>query len=83
MTDDHYNHLRELLEWVLRDLPRGPKLAYTLKEAIAATGIGKTSLYDDQAAGRLEMRKRGSSTIILTEELQRYLAALPAFGALP
>ncbi|WP_442680632.1 helix-turn-helix domain-containing protein [Sphingomonas sp. ASY06-1R] len=59
------------------DTSAAPKLAYTLKEAIAATGIGKTSLYDDMAAGRLTAKKRGTSTIILTDELRRYLAELP------
>ncbi len=55
-----------------------PKLAYSIEEAIAATGIGKTSLYDDIAAGLLVARKRGTRTIILTTDLNQYLAALPA-----
>jgi len=54
------------------------KLAYTIPEAIEATAIGRTSLYADIAAGRLETRKRGSRTIILADELRRYLADLPS-----
>lgn len=57
--------------------PAAPKLAYTIEEAIAATGIGKTSLYEDIAAGLLRAKKRGTRTILLTEDLAAYLAALP------
>ena len=53
------------------------KLAYTVDEAADVTSIGRTSLYADHAAGLIEMRKRGSRTIILADELRRYLAALP------
>jgi hypothetical protein len=53
------------------------KLAYTIAEAIKATGIGKTSLFAEMKAGRLVARKRGSQTLILAEDLRAYLAALP------
>jgi len=36
-----------------------PTLSYTVDEAAASTGIGRSTLYEDQAAGRLEFRKRG------------------------
>jgi hypothetical protein len=68
------------MERVLRETARGPKLAYTLDEAVASISIGRTSLYADHAAGLIEMRKRGSRTIILADELRRYLAALPVVG---
>lgn len=54
-----------------------PKLGYTIPEAVSASGIGRSSLYQDIAAGRIETRKRGSRTIILADELARYLADLP------
>ena len=54
-----------------------PKLAFSIPEAVRATGIGKTTLYEEIAAGRLIARKRGSSTIILTGDLNDYLEALP------
>jgi len=57
-----------------------PKLAYTIREAIDATGIKHSALYEEIKAGRLETRKRGSTTLILAEELRRYLAALPVGG---
>ena len=55
-----------------------PTLAYTIEEAVIATGISKRSLYEDIAAGKLKPRKRGRSTLILTEDLNAYMAALPA-----
>lgn len=58
-----------------------PKLAYTLDEAAAATGIGRSTLYEDQAKGLLTMRKRGRTTLILAEELARYLGDLHAMAS--
>jgi excisionase family DNA binding protein len=53
------------------------KLAYTVPEACAVTGIGRTSLYEDIRAGRLTARKRGTSTLILMADLVAYLDNLP------
>lgn len=54
-----------------------PKLALSIEDAIEASSIGRTSIYEDIAAGKLRARKRGRSTIILTVDLAEYLAALP------
>lgn len=59
---------------------RSAKLAYTIPEVIRATGIGRSSLYEDIGAGRLRTRKRGRCTIILAGELQDYLEGLPMGG---
>lgn len=53
------------------------KLAYRIDEAVAATGIGKSKLYLEIAAGRLKIRKLGSRTLILKADLEAWLAALP------
>lgn len=55
------------------------KLAYTIPEVCAATGLGRTSVYDEINAGRLRAKKRGSTTIILADDLAGYLRALPDF----
>ncbi len=52
------------------------KLAYTVREACAATGLGRSTLYEEVRAGRLIARKRGSKTVILEADLAAYLAAL-------
>jgi hypothetical protein len=54
-----------------------PVLSYTIAEAVTATGIGRSSLYEDIKAGKLTAKKRGASTVILAEELARYVAELP------
>lgn len=58
------------------------KLAYSIDEAVAATSISRSVIYEDIAAGRLTALKRGRSTIILAADLAAYLAALPPYGEL-
>ena len=53
------------------------KLAYTVKEALEAIGIGHSKLYEEIAAGRLKARKLGARTLILKTDLQAWLDALP------
>ncbi len=55
------------------------KLAYSIREAVAAGGGSRTKLYEAIAAGALKARKRGRSTVILAADLSRYLESLPAF----
>lgn len=57
-----------------------PKLAYTIPEAVKATGIGRSALYEEIKAGRLRSRKRGAQTLILAEDLNQFLTGLPAAG---
>jgi excisionase family DNA binding protein len=49
----------------------------TLAEASAVSGIGRTKLYEAISAGALIARKCGSRTIVLRDELMRYLRSLP------
>lgn len=51
------------------------KLAYTLKEASAALGVGKTTIYKALAKGALHAKKLGSRTLIPVDELQRWVAS--------
>jgi excisionase family DNA binding protein len=53
------------------------KLAYTPEEAAAATGLGRTSIFEAMRDGRLDRRKAGTRTIIPAESLRAFLAALP------
>lgn len=59
-----------------RELPP-EKLAFTLKEASAALGIGKTTLYAAMADGRLAAVKLGNRTLIPADALHAWLASLP------
>ena len=60
-------------------------LAYTIPNAAQAAGLGRSTLYELIAAGRIEARKAGGRTLIPADSLRRYLAELPAakIGAAP
>ena len=59
------------------------KSAYTINEAINEIGIGRTKLYAEIKAGKIEIRKIGRKSIILASELQRYLTELPYYKSSP
>jgi hypothetical protein len=62
--------------------PAAPKLAYTIKEAVSVTGLGRTSLYLAIRLGELRVVKKGARTIILDRDLRRWLeGGLPASNA--
>ncbi len=47
-----------------------PKLAYSIKEACAATSLGRTTIYAHIAAGTLLARRIGGRTVIPAESLR-------------
>ncbi|PYE98935.1 excisionase family DNA binding protein [Rhizobium sp. PP-F2F-G38] len=53
------------------------KIAMTVNEAVSYSGIGRTKLYDLVKEGKLTPKKLGTRTLILTEELDAYVRALP------
>ena len=62
------------MEESVRELQRE---GLSVSEACAVAGIGKTKLYEAIAAGNLIARKLGKRRIILRDDLQTFLAALP------
>ncbi len=56
------------------------KIAVTLREATALSGIGRSSIYKLFSAGKLTRRKAGKRTLILVAELEGYLKSLPVGG---
>jgi excisionase family DNA binding protein len=52
-------------------------LAYTIREACEASGIGRSSIYELLKSGALRARKHGKRTIILESDLRRWLKRLP------
>lgn len=54
------------------------KISMTIDDAVAYCGIGRTKLYALIKQGKLTSRKSGRRTLILTEELDAYVRALPS-----
>lgn len=54
-------------------------VAFTISEAVAASRVSRSELYRAMARGDLAAKKNGRKTLILREELTRFLATLPDF----
>lgn len=59
------------------------RLVYSVREAAEATGLGRSTLYEEIAAGRLVAHKRGTRTLIFARDLEAYAAALPMINVTP
>jgi hypothetical protein len=53
------------------------KIAYTIPQAVQASGLSRSSLYLAIASGALRARKYGARTLILDTDLRRFLGDLP------
>jgi hypothetical protein len=58
-------------------------LAYNIAEACAAARAGRTAIYEAIRDGALIARKRGRRTIILPEDLRRWVEGHPAVQVKP
>ncbi|PHY14155.1 hypothetical protein CSW58_01155 [Caulobacter sp. B11] len=54
------------------------RLAYTIAEACAATGLSDDTLYRKHQAGEITMKKSGRRTLIPAADLERLIDNLPA-----
>jgi excisionase family DNA binding protein len=52
-------------------------LAYSIVEACEVAGVGRTSIYEAINSGELIARKNGRRTVILCDDLRRWLQSLP------
>lgn len=52
-------------------------IAYTIKEACTASRTGRTTLYGAIRRGELVARKLGKKTLILENDLRRWIEQLP------
>jgi excisionase family DNA binding protein len=53
-------------------------MALTIAEVCAASRVGRTRVYEAIRAGELTARKHGRRTLVLNDDLRRWLEALPA-----
>jgi hypothetical protein len=52
-------------------------LAYTIPAAVKAAAVSRTELYRAVARKELVIRKRGKRSLILADELRRWVQSLP------
>jgi excisionase family DNA binding protein len=52
--------------------------AYTIAEACAVARIGRTALYEAIRSGDLRARKRGRRTLVVRDDLKKFIESLPA-----
>ena len=60
--------------------PPPNKLAYGIADAVQATSVGRSFLYEEIKAGRLKTFKVGTRTLIATTDLMAWLSAYQAAG---
>jgi excisionase family DNA binding protein len=53
------------------------QLAFTIADACAAARVGRTALYQAIRSGKLRAVKRGRRTLILNDDMRRWLTSLP------
>jgi excisionase family DNA binding protein len=53
-------------------------LVHSIPEACSIACVGRTALYEAINPGALRAVKRGSHTLILAEDLRRYMQSLPS-----
>jgi len=57
------------------------KLSVTIPDAVDMTGISRSSLYKLFSEGKITARKSGTRTLVLVEDLKRYVESLPEVKA--
>lgn len=53
------------------------KIAVTIPEAVAISGLGRSTLYKLFSEGKIQRRKSGNRTLIILSELNAYVHSLP------
>jgi excisionase family DNA binding protein len=56
-------------------------IAVTIPDAVKATGMSRSALYEALKRGDLTARKAGRRTLISFADLEAYLASLPTYQA--
>jgi excisionase family DNA binding protein len=54
------------------------KVAYTIAEVCAMASIGRTTVYQSIKEGQLRAIKLGRRTLILAEDLRKWLGEMPS-----
>jgi len=70
----------EYYEAALERKQAAAPLAYNIPGAVEASGQSRTGIYDAIKSGALIARKRGARTVILADDLRRWLESLPTLN---
>lgn len=54
------------------------KYALRISEVVEASGIGRTKVYEAIKSGALRAVKNGRTTVVLADDLESWLKALPS-----
>ena len=54
-------------------------ISVTIPDAVRATGMSRTSIYEALKRGDLSARKAGRRTLVKFSDLETYLASLPTY----
>jgi hypothetical protein len=65
------------------NIPFRERLSCTIPEACAATGLGRTKMYEEIGAGRVQTRKFGTRTLIVVDSLVALIDPAPVNSAAP
>lgn len=57
----------------MSEIPSKPRLGYRVHELCAATGLGRTKVYELIGAGQLKVVRIGRCTIVTAESVQSLL----------
>ena len=57
------------------------RLFYTIKQIMEQTGFSRAFLYIEAGRGKLVMRKCGGRTVVLAEDLERWVATFEVVPA--
>lgn len=60
-----------------------PRLSYSIEEAVVASGLSRSYLYEAIRDGRLVASKAGSRTLLMTEDLHAFISSLPKMQSKP
>lgn len=53
------------------------KLAYSIRDLMAASGLGRTFIYEEIKSERLIVRKAGRRSIVLRDDALAWLSSFP------
>jgi hypothetical protein len=54
-------------------IPFRERISCTIPEACAATGLGRTKLYQEIAAGRVQTNKMGTRVLVIVKSLEHII----------